>query len=154
MGSISSMWLPLNILALNMSRRRRKISSWVITGQQQVTPPIICVGPRCKKWAGINKKKGRTTVDCKKTTVLLADPKNKIQQSDKVIVKQSILSQKRLGVNESPTVFFRTLKFDWAIVGRTKTIRRLLRSPRNRFRQPMYYVALRAGATTLFLLGS
>jgi hypothetical protein len=57
MGSISSMWLPLNILALNMSRRRRKISSWVITGQQQVTPPIIRLEPRVKKLAGINKKR-------------------------------------------------------------------------------------------------
>ncbi len=49
MGSISSMWLPLNILALNMSRRRRKISSWVITGQQQVTAHIIRLSSRVKK---------------------------------------------------------------------------------------------------------
>ncbi len=38
--------------------------------------------------------------------VSLVDLKNKILQSDKVIVKQSILSQNRLGDNESPTVFF------------------------------------------------
>ncbi len=91
------------------------------------------------------------------TIVSLADPKNKIQQSDKVIVKQSIMSQNRLGENESPTLFFLTLSLIeqlWAalkpltetafkdtVIGSKESI-------------PPAYVAWRAGTTALFLFGS